>query len=308
MDCLILAGNRENYRKVSDENNKAFLQIENRTILNIMLEELRLVDEIDRIFVVGPKDRLEQHLASVYGGSYPKTLEIFEQKNNMVENILSVVEASETGDDDRYLMVIPSDMPLMIAEEVRLFIKRCNMNDYDMISGINSDRVLARFEPENGKPGVHITSFKFSDGGFRINNLHMVRPSRIGGIEYIKKAYALRYQKNLVNFFKIIGNLFMIYLKVPGSVLFYLGIQLSLQLRSLRWNRLARVVEKRMNRKKIMKYVSRILDTRYCYIDTEYGGSALDIDNDDDYNAVCSRHSDWVAIQKKMTPLEEGRN
>ncbi len=66
MDCIILAGNRDSYREVSNKHNKAFLKIGDRTILNIIMDQLAGVQSIDRLLIVGPKAALEGEI-SLYG-------------------------------------------------------------------------------------------------------------------------------------------------------------------------------------------------------------------------------------------------
>jgi hypothetical protein len=52
---------------------------------------------------------------------------------------------------------------------------------------------------------------------------------------------------------------------------------------------LARLVTLEINRSTIGK----ILDTRFAFAVTESGGCALDIDTEEEYDAVCERYSEW---------------
>lgn len=301
MDCIILAGNREDYREVSNENNKAFLTIGNRSILQIMMNELREVAEIDRLLLVGPKRRLEEHLNAEYLGDYPKPVCILEQKNDLVENILAVFDATREGQpEDRYVLILPSDIPLLIAEELRCFINRCDMGRYDYVAGITTEEALSRFYPCQGKAGVVMNYFYCNGRGYRINNMHMVRPSRMMGLKYIRRMYAMRYQKEWINIVKMFFNLVLVLMRSPRAILFYLGVQLVLPLRRLPWKKPAQLLEKRLQIPPLEKHISRILYTRFKIVVTPHGGSTIDVDNESDYQAIRRRFEEWVALQKAL--------
>ncbi len=303
MDCIILAGNREDYREVTNENNKAFLTIGARGILRIMMDELRTVPEIDRLLIVGPKQRLEEHLQSGYLADYPKPVLILEQKNDLVENILAVIEATSEGQpEDRYVLVLPSDIPLLISEEVRWFIHRCDMEHYDYVAGVTTEEALSRFYPSNGKPGVIMNYFYCNGSGYRINNIHMVRHSRIMGLKYIRRMYAMRYQKEWINILKMLFNLMLVLMRSPTAIIFYTGLQLVLPLRRLSWRWPSRFLEKRLQLSGLEKHISKILRTRLKIVVTPYGGSTIDVDNEHDYQAIGERFEEWIAMQKELDP------
>ena len=301
MDCIILAGNRENYRDVCHEDNKAFLPIGDKSILQIMLEELRAVPEIDRFLVVGPKKRLQEQVTADFVGNFPKPLLLFEQKNDLVENVLAVFKTTtDEAHADRYVLILPSDIPLLIAEEVRQFIKNCDMERFDYVGGLTTDKALSRFGPKEEKPGVCMAYFYCEDKRYRINNLHMVRPARIKRLSYIRKTYGMRYQKKFVNILKMIFHLGLAGFWAPGAIPFYLGLQTARWLHNLNWNKTAALLQKHFTLARLEKNLSQLLGTRLRLQVTEFGGTAIDVDNESDYLAICQRFGEWVAMQKSL--------
>jgi len=300
MDCIILAGNRDSYREVSNKDNKAFLKIGEHTILHIIMKQLADVVSIDRLLVVGPKDALEEEVEAY--GSYCKPVLIFDQKDDLVQNILSVVDA--TGGDlppDRYVMVLPSDIPLITTEEINQFIKLCDMNTYDYVGGLTDESALSRFYPTEELPGVQMAYFQCQGVNYRINNLHMVRPSAIHNIEYIRKVYSIRYQKKLKNIMELLFLLLGVTVKIPGVMGAYISLQLSRIFTTHGWTRGARFFSNRLSFRRLEYYMSYILKARLKMVTTTYGGSAIDVDNDHDYHAINTRFQEW---SKMLVELE----
>jgi hypothetical protein len=57
---------------------------------------------------------------------------------------------------------------------------------------------------------------------------------------------------------------------------------------------LARVVTLKIHRTTI----SGILDTRFAFVITESGGCGLDIDTEEEYDAICDRFEEWSLAQR----------
>jgi len=287
---------------VSLEQNKAFLKVGSRTILEIILAELRKVDEIDRVIMIGPADRLEKLLAEKVRGTYPKPLLIFEQKQDLLENALAAVDATAANQpEDRCALLLPSDIPLVTAHEVRQFIQRCDMNRYDYVVGLTTSQALARFYPRDGQPGVVMSYFNLDSGEYRVNNIHMVRPHAFRNLEYIRRTYSMRYQNEIGNILRMLWHLSVTMFKAPGALFFYLGMHTANFCRACKLTALARFVERSLKRKRVEKYISRILGTRFHLVITDFGGSAIDVDNDRDYQTVCLRHQEWIDMQESIS-------
>jgi len=308
MDCIILAGNRENYRAVSHKPNKAFLEVSGQPILKIMLLELEKVPEIDRILLVGPERQIADLVANELPDGYAKPLLIFEQQSDLVANILEVVDATqESPDPDRYVLILPSDIPLMTCEEVREFVAQCDMSQYDMVSGVTTSEALSRYYPTESSPGVRMAYFFFREGHYRINNMHMVRPSALDGAEYIRKTYAIRYQKEFRNILKMIFQLMLVALRSPAGIFIYLGMSSARWCHEMGWEGMSRWFRRWFPLKRAAKSISKVLGTRFHIAVTKYGGAAIDVDNEADYEAIVARFDEWIALQRTLTKAPDAR-
>ena len=100
---------------------------------------------------------------------------------------------------DQAMLIVPCDAPLMTPQEVEYFISHANMENYDHVLGLVSQKQLKYFYPQEGKPGIKMAYLHIKEDSFRINNLHLVKPLRIENREYIQKMYQYRYQRNFKN-------------------------------------------------------------------------------------------------------------
>jgi CTP:molybdopterin cytidylyltransferase MocA len=304
MDCIILVGNRANYREVARQENKAFLSVGGRTILHIMLTELARVQTLDRFFLVGSVSRLRLWQQESISPDFPKPIVLVEQGRDLLENVLAGSRAA-LGDplSDDPILVLPSDIPLVTAAEVRQFMERADMTRYDLVTGVTTEATLSRFYPAADKPGVMMQYFNVSSGHFRVNNMHMVRPAAIANIEYIRRMYAIRYQRRFINGLLLMWNLMRARTR-PGGLLFYAGLRLSSRLRLWNRARLAARLERHLHMKTGEYHISKVLGARFKVAVTTFGGSAIDVDNDETYRAVCSRFEDWLALQHDAKATE----
>ncbi|CAM2065091.1 Nucleotidyltransferase family protein [Sulfidibacter corallicola] len=306
MDCIVLAGNRESYRSVAQEDNKAFLRIGAATILEIMLDELAQVEDIDRLLLVGPSERLQDLFAARYGQDFPKPVIFYEQQADLVANILGVVAASAPDEDpDRVVLVLPSDIPMITRAEIREFIGLCDMTRYDYVGGVTTGRALAQFHPVGEKRGIRMATFRLASGVYRISNLHMVRPAAVKRGQYIRKTYALRYQKRLTNMVRMLAGLLLLLARTPTAPFFYLWAQLVRSLDAAGYKGLSGLLAWPVRLERAEKYISRILGTRFKIVVTHFGGAAVDVDNDADYLAVCQRFEEWRQLMRGMEKSPE---
>ncbi|MCB9397178.1 MAG: NTP transferase domain-containing protein [Acidobacteria bacterium] len=304
MDCIILAGSGENYREVSEEDNKAFLKVGDQSILEWILLQLDRVPELDRLLLIGPKSRIETHLATD-GIKTQKPLLVFEQKNDLVENILFVFRTTQKEEDpNRCVLILPSDTPLLLAEEVREFIQKSDMSRNDYHGGLTTEAALSRFYPTETKPGVKMTYFYFAEGCFRINNMHLVRPSAFQKVHFIRRTYAMRYQKKWYNILRMMANVLRMAMLIPTGPYVYFGMQLGRLGFESGWPRFGRFFQKQFPMSRIEGLISKVLGVRMSMVVTTLGGSAIDVDNENDYRAICDRFGEWRKMQEDLVKQE----
>ena len=305
MDCIILAGNRENYQRVDVENNKGFLTIGDRTILEIILGELSSVDQIKRVCLVGPSVRIKQLVESKLQ-DYPKPLFFEDQRTDLVSNVQAgLSKLGIANDPHAQVLLLPSDIPLILGEEVSQFLRGCEQIEADWITGMSPEQALHKFYPDKNEPGITMAYFHLAQGRFRINNMHYTRPVAITQLEVFRRIYALRYQKKFINILQMAFQLLMLMGRSPSAVFFWAGMQLASVVRKWGAHGLARFLQKPLHIPFAERVISNILKARFRVVITHFGGAALDVDNDQDYRTARLRFQDWTAAQRNAPPPDQ---
>lgn len=315
VDCIVAAGDGRAAKKVF-KRNKALLEVDGKPIIRHIVDTLKSCDEIESIVIVGPKKKFEDALGDI-------GVNIIEQRRNLMENcwegfLQTIPEYRETGrltDEiaerlmEKTILILPGDIPLLTVSELKEFIDNCDMRRYDYCLGVTSERILRNFEPGKGKPGIKMATFHARDGNFRQNNMHMVKPFRLRqGIDLALKVYEYRYQKELLNIFRSIGELFKIGPRhIARALWIYLLLQVSTGLSSIGLKPLARLTSYPVTRAELERLLSGVLDAPVRIVDTTQGGAALDVDNEKDFLILSIRYKEWLAMvmHRQAAPLPE---
>ncbi|MZG30573.1 MAG: NTP transferase domain-containing protein [Nitrospinae bacterium] len=313
-DAILVAGEGNSSYKVLHQN-KAFLTISGKCLVHYIVETLQQVESIQDIYIVGHKEKLKQVFLSGHVDlEFPKRIHIVEQRSNLYENVWHTFLQSLKGENgevpnteshsDRAVLIVPCDAPLMTPHEVEYFISHADMENYDHVLGLVSREKLKSFYPREGKPGIKMAYLHIKEGSYRINNLHMVKPLRIEHREYIQKMYQYRYQRNFKNLLlftlSIIGKAEARYYKN------YIGLQLCLFFSNLRLDFLVDYFRKLNPKRSLEKIICAIMQTRFMALEVPYPGSALDIDNAKDYEAMKNQFEEWrnyLRIQEESQTL-----
>jgi len=301
-DAVLVAGEGESSYKVYHQH-KAFLKINNKCIINYVVDALQKVNSIRDIYIVGLRDKLNV----IFKGSeadfeYPKPIHIVQQKNNLYENIwhtfLQTIPDGEKMQDpensacaDKAVLIVPCDSPLLTPHEVEHFINHSQIENHDHVLGLTSRQNLEFFYPRDGKPGIKMAYLHLKENSYRINNLHLVKPIRIENREYIQKMYQYRHQRNFKNM--VLFGLSLLGKDKAKHYQYYFGIQMGLLFASLGLESMVRVFRSLTPKKALEKSISNILKTRFMGLEVPYAGAALDIDNDRDYEAMKIRFNEW---------------
>ncbi len=308
-DAILLAGEGESSYKVLHQH-KAFLRLQGKCIVTHVIETLQRVNSIRAIYVVGAKETLGETL--VQDGVNlvePKPIHLLPQRENLYQNIWHTFlatlpadhdpETLETGPyRDRAALIVPCDAPLMSPFEVEYFINLSDPDHYDHVMGITPEASLEPFYPEGGKPGIRMAYLHLKEGNYRINNLHLVKPIRIGNRHYIEKMYQYRYQRNIRNVVPFALKLF--WKDKYKGYHYYLGLILSLLFSNLNCPSLVRYFKSWVPKKGLEEWISQGLATRFKSLVVPYPGAALDIDNESDFNAMNIRFVEWKAYLKQL--------
>jgi CTP:molybdopterin cytidylyltransferase MocA len=304
VDVVITAGDGRAAKKVFMKN-KALLEVDGKPIIRHIVEALLACDQIGKIVVVCPKAKFEEVI-----GDLP--VDIIEQKRNLTENgwegfLQTLPEYRRTGVlteamtrmyQEKYILGIPGDIPLITVQELKEFIALCDMERYDYCAGITSEAILEQFGPRKGKPGIKMATFHVRDGNFRQNNLHMLKPFKLQErIDLALKVYEYRYQKELVN---ILRSLIVIIRLEPGytgrTLWLYLLLQISIGLSSIGLEPLARITRYPITKAELERLMSGLLHLKVKLVETTLGGAALDVDNEKDFLILSIRYKDWMRM------------
>ena len=156
MDVIVLAGENK------DTVNKAFYKIKDKYMIEYVVETLRESESIDRIAVVGPKDKLE----SAIGGIVDY---VIEGTGSIVSNILLALECFPEANK---ILVVTSDIPMITREAMEDFIARCNEKDVDLCYSIVDKKVN-----DQKYPGVRRTYARLWEGRFTGGNVFCFNPA-----------------------------------------------------------------------------------------------------------------------------------
>ena len=313
-DVVIAAGNRRASRSVLGTN-KIMLPVAGAPVITHVLSAVERAECTDRIFVVGDVRQLEQALAnpqSPFQGLRP--LHLIEQYHTFYENVwegfLHTVPDydPEAGwhvymnrpEADKAALFTSGDIPLATPQEIDAFVAACDLSRFDYFLGVTSEAKLQPYYPRQSRPGIRMSYFTLHNLRFRQNNLHLVRPFRLGNRFYIEKMYEYRYQKEWHNIAKLCWELF----GKQRSSWRYVGAFLRLHAaRLLTRYGLAHFRPAQqffLDLPIVCDLLSELLDTRFAIVNTPYGGCTLDIDNAEHYAAICANFTAWLSHQEAL--------
>ncbi len=311
-DALLVAGEGKNSYKVYHRH-KAFLQIEGKCVISYVIEALQGADSVRNITIIGPREEILKHLdEDRIHSAGPKPIQVLEQKRNLFENVwtgfLNTLpeevpenELENSPYRDRAVLVVPCDSPLITPHEIDYFVQNCDLENYDQILGLTPEENLRPFYPEPGKPGVKMAYLHLREHRYRINNLHLVKPIRIGNRHYVHQMYHYRYQRNFKNVilfgWEIIGK------DKKSRYRYYIGLLLGLFFSWLNIKPLVRWSRSWVPKQGLEECISNIMDTRFMGLESPLPGAALDIDNAQDYEAIKLRFKEWRDYLNRLADL-----
>lgn len=312
IDAIMMCGEGPSSHQVAGVGGKAFLPLEEgRPLFTYGLRALLEAPSVGRIFLVGPKERLDQALSAANISSQKQVITVA-QADSLLSNawrgFCVAAEIAEEGAEadeatrQKYVLYLSSDAPFITVAEIEEFVDGADMERYDYVLGLTPDQALHAFHPTDGKPGVIMAPFHAAEGLFRINNLHMARPYLFSNREAVQKMYDSRYQKSLWQAMVLLKRLLGVPL-VRRKIGLYIWMQLASIARRIGFPGLSDFCRKRTSRDGVMNGVGAILGLRAGVAETSCGGAALDVDNDDDYETIRAMYKPW----RDLIAAREGR-
>ena len=154
-----------------------------------------------------------------------------------------------------------------------------------------------------------MASFNLAQGRYRQNNLHLVRPLRMGNRHYIQDMYENRYQKELGNMVRLGWRILRKEFRNLWVLFYYLLMHVAGVLDRRGYPRAADRVRSWVSLDTVERGVGALLQTRFRSVVTGLGGAALDVDNDSDLEIVDKNLERWKAMQTRRAraSAEESR-
>jgi hypothetical protein len=304
LPAVVTAGDRAAAKHVRGES-KPYLAIEGRPLVAHVVATLQRVPEISEVWVVGDAARLAATLEPLRS-ELRKPLHVVPQFRNLYENAWETYrrllpgagpegrDPASEDDLDQRVLYLSADIPFATPHEISHFVRLGVSLGCDYAVGLSTERSMEDFYPEaRGAPGIRMAYFNLREGRFRQNNLHLVRPARLLHRFYIEEMYEHRHQKE---FGEIAALAFRLWRTQEGGFRL-LGNYLLLHAASIAdrwgWRRIADWIRAAIPIARVERAVSSLLGTRFRFAVTELGGAAVDIDNDEDYEAARARFAEW---------------
>jgi len=303
LDAVVLAGTDGNPRRLIAGRNKAFLEIGGKKLVRYVVDALLAAENIGQVFVVGPAADLLEVLRG-----YSGRVRVIAQRGKMLTNCWAGIEASEDlhrNDsviplDQRAILFVSCDLPLVTARSVDDFIRRCAEQDQaaeqpvGMHAGVVDEPSVRPFHPDGEKPGIERPFVELEFGRLRLANIYVGRPRILANQDFLQTGFSYRKAKDWRNVIALTFNFF----KSQGgwqAAWMTLRIQMTLMLSKGKgyWYRR---LKQGNTREKVEKSCSEVLGGPVKIVITPFGGLSLDVDDEEDYRVLEARLEDWAAI------------
>ncbi|MCR4436498.1 MAG: nucleotidyltransferase family protein [Clostridiales bacterium] len=160
MDAIILAG-MEPRRNSGISGNKALLPINGKMMVEYVIDAVRGVDEIEKIVVIGPEDKLKELVKYKIDAVIPP-------KGSIMDNLMSGVRYVGYTN---YILVCASDIPMVSSEAIAHFIGSAKSLKADLCYPVIEKTLSEKKYPEMAR-----TYVKIKDGTFTGGNLFYINP------------------------------------------------------------------------------------------------------------------------------------
>lgn len=311
VDAVVLAGTHQDKSRLINGMNKAFLPLGDSLSLHFVLEALRQSDRVDRVFVVGPSQDLQQHFPADQHG-----YRLVSERGRMLDNAFEAYRTAEASalpnhhastSADRLYLFLTSDIPLTVPEAIADFVDRSAILEQrlgeriDFFAGVADEVALAPFYPHARRRGIFRPYMELKHQRLRLANIYLARPARIRNLEVLQQGFAAR----KLTQWRSVAQLITTFLGNPaglrgaGHVAWF---QAASVFDKTGLRRLAKLARNRLDRGLIEQTASRMLGCRFAALVTPYGGLSLDIDELSDYEIIRENLVAWREHQKALLP------
>jgi GTP:adenosylcobinamide-phosphate guanylyltransferase len=308
----VLAAGDQGAAKAIYGESKAYLELEGRPLVAHVASILQRVPELSEVWVIGDAGRLRRALdREDLRRELCKPLHVIAQHGNLYENAWQAYRRLLPGaggdgrepvsreDLDQRVLYVSTDLPFATPEEISSFVRQGLALDCDYVLGLVTEESMQAFYPTAGQPGIRMAYFNLREGRFRQNNLHLVRPARLGNRHYIEEMYRHRFQRQLGPILKLAWRLLSSERGGIAIVFYYALMHLAGLANRHGLRRLADFVRRFIPIARIERGCGDLLGTRFRFAVTEIGGCGVDIDNEHDFEVARERYSEWKKAQSE---------
>lgn len=307
--AIVVAGDLRAARAIRGES-KAYLELEGRSLVAHAVAALQAVPEVSEVWVVGNAERLQAVLGREdLRAALRKPLHLVPQFRNLYENGWETYRRllpgagpagrdPEPADADQPVLYLSADMPFATPLELSAFVRQALDAHCDYALGLVTEESMRGFYPTAaGEPGIRLACFNLREGRFRQSNLHLLRPARIVNRHYVEEMYEHRHQREFGQILALAWRLLRS--ERGGLVVVTFYVLMHLASFADRWglSRLADWLRTFIPMERIERGVSSLLRASFRLIVTEAGGSALDIDSEEDFAVAKLRYAAWWKAQ-----------
>jgi GTP:adenosylcobinamide-phosphate guanylyltransferase len=309
--AIVAAGDLRAAKAIHGES-KAYLEIGGLSLVARTVATLQAVPEISEVWVVGNAERLERALShNALRAVLRKPLHVVPQFRNLYENGWETYRRLLPGagpdgrdpgpdDADQPVLFLPADIPFATPQEISAFVRQSLDARCDYALGlVTEESMRAFYPPAPGEPGIRMAYFNLREGRFRQSNLHLIRPARIRNRHYIDEMYEHRHQRE---FGQIIALAWRLLRSERGGfvvVMYYLLMHLAGI--ADRWGLAgaADLLRRWIPMPRIERGCSGLLGGTFRFVVTEAGGSAVDVDTEEDFDAAKLCFDAWWKAQRE---------
>jgi hypothetical protein len=316
--AIVAAGDLRAAKAIHGDS-KAYLELGGRALVAHAVIALQDVPEVSEVWVVGNAGRLGQVLGQAeLRAALRKPLHIVPQFRSLYENGWETFrrllpgagpDGRDPGPDDADIPVLflSADIPFATPEEISAFVRGALETRCDYALGLVTEESMRDFHPTpSGLPGIRMACFNLREGRFRQSNLHLLRPARIGNRHYIEEMYEHRHQREFGQILGLAWRLLRSERGGLGVLAYYLLMHLAGFLDRRGFRRLADALRRMIPTARIERGVGSLLRASFRLIVTQAGGSALDIDTEEDFDIAKLRYESWWKAQRERAAHVHG--
>ncbi len=156
----------------------------------------------------------------------------------------------------------------------------------------------------SGSDGIQMAYFNLREGRFRQSNLHLVRPARVANRYVIEDMYENRFQREWGSVAILAWRL--LWRGGLTMLMYYALMHVAGVTDRLGLPRLADWLRRWIPIARIERGIGKLLGTSFRFVVTDLGGSAVDVDNEHDYDVSKRRYDEWIKAQAERAHRMHG--